>query len=369
MKIDIILPYKEIFSRSKASSVSITIKNSMKYSQYKNEISVYGQYTDNPIFKKNFIGIKTNRFLHGGNNLSIVKNYLKIRKHQNRDNTIIEIHNRPYLFNFLVKKINLPVILYYHNDPLTMKGSKFLQERKNIIKKAAGIFFVSNYIRDRFLSGIVDNPNNIFVLPNSLDRNLKSKNTKKKEVLFVGKLVPEKGVDIYVEAVKLIANKFIDWKFYIIGSSKAGLKKPETRFEKKIINSFLSIGKNVKYYGFLPHSRVCNIMQKASILVVPSIWNEPFGLTALEGLANRQVVIASKVGGLIDIVGRRGILIQKIDQENVASKLRKLMKNKDELNKYQNNAWSNYCFDQKTISEKQDKIRQDIIKKYFYFKP
>ena len=78
-------------------------------------------------------------------------------------------------------------------------------------------------------------------------------------------------------------------------------------------------------------------MQKASILVVPSIWNEPFGLTALEGLANRQVVIASKVGGLIDIVGRRGILIQKIDQENVASKLRKLMKNKDELNKYQNN--------------------------------
>ena len=52
MKIDIILPYKEVFSQSKASSVSITIKNSMKYSQYKNEISVYVQYTDNPIFKK-----------------------------------------------------------------------------------------------------------------------------------------------------------------------------------------------------------------------------------------------------------------------------------------------------------------------------
>jgi len=104
MKIDIILPYKEIFSRSKASSVSITIKNSMKFSQYKNEISVYGQYTENPIFKKNFIGIKTNRFLHGGNNLSIIKNYLKISKNKKGDNKIIEIHNRPYLFNFLVKK-------------------------------------------------------------------------------------------------------------------------------------------------------------------------------------------------------------------------------------------------------------------------
>ena len=151
MKIDIILPYKEVFSQSKASSVSITIKNSMKYSQYKNEISVYGQYTDNPIFKKNFIGIKTNRFLHGGNNISIVKNYLKICQHAKEDKKIIEIHNRPYLFNYLIKKINLPVILYYHNDPLTMTGSKSVEERKKIIKNAGGIVFVSSYIKDGFL--------------------------------------------------------------------------------------------------------------------------------------------------------------------------------------------------------------------------
>ena len=366
MKIDIILPYKEIFSRSKASSVSITIKNSMKFSQYKNEISVYGQYTENPIFKKNFIGIKTNRFLHGGNNLSIIKNYLKISKNKNGDNKIIEIHNRPYLFNFLVKKINLPTILYYHNDPLKMKGSKSIKERQNIIKKAAGIVFVSSYIKDRFLNGIDDPPNNVFVLPNSLDKNLKSKNKKKKEVVFVGKLVPEKGVDIYVESIKLIAKKFIDWRFYIIGSSKAGLNNPKTKYEKEIIDSFLKIGKNVKYYGFLPHSKVCNILQKSSILVVPSIWNEPFGLTALEGIANRQAVIASKVGGLVDIVGKRGILIQDIDKTKIANRLSNLMKNNDELKKYQNKAWKNYNFDQKNISKIQDKMRKKIIKKFIF---
>ena len=368
MKIDIILPYKEIFSESKASSVSITIKNSMKFSQYRNEISVYGQFTDNPIFKKNFIGIKTNRFLHGGNNISIVKNYLKIRKNKNEDNDIIEIHNRPYLFNFLTKKINLPIVLYYHNDPLTMKGSKSVLERQNIIKNAGGIICVSNYIKDRLLEGIANKPCNVFVLPNSLDKNPKSKNKKKKEVVFVGKLVPEKGPDVYVDAVKLIANKFIDWKFYIIGSSKAGLEKPQTRYEKEIIDSFLAIGKNVKYYGFLPHSKVCNILQKASILVVPSTWHEPFGLTALEGIANRQAVIASKIGGLVDIVAKKGILIQDINKIKIANRLSNLMKNNDELKKYQNRAWKNYNFDQKNISKKQDKMRRQIIKKFNFFK-
>ena len=325
-----------------------------------------GQYTDNPIFKKNFIGIKTNRFLHGGNNISIVKNYLKICQHAKEDKKIIEIHNRPYLFNYLIKKINLPVILYYHNDPLTMKGSKSVEERKKIIKNAGGIVFVSSYIKDRFLEGILDIPNNVFVLPNSLDKNLKSNNKKKKEVVFVGKLVPEKGVDIYVGAVKLIAKKFIDWKFYIIGSAKAGSTKLQTKYEKQIIDSFLEIGKNVKYHGFLPNSKVCNILEQSSILVVPSTWNEPFGLTALEGISNRLAVIASKVGGLVDIVGKRGILIQDIDKTKIAKRLSNLMKNNDELKKFQNRAWKNYNFNQKNISKKQDKMRREIIKKFYF---
>ena len=45
MKIDVILPYKEIFSSTKASAESITIKNSIEFSEYKNDITVYGQHT------------------------------------------------------------------------------------------------------------------------------------------------------------------------------------------------------------------------------------------------------------------------------------------------------------------------------------
>ena len=74
MKIDIILPYKEVFSSTKASAVSLTVKNSAEFSTYKKQISVYGQLTDSPFHNVKFIGIKTNKFLHFGNNNSLYLN-------------------------------------------------------------------------------------------------------------------------------------------------------------------------------------------------------------------------------------------------------------------------------------------------------
>ena len=52
-----------------------------------------------------------------------------------------------------------------------------------------------------------------------------------------------------------IVKKFPDWKFIIIGTSKAGQKKLITSYEKKTVDTFLRLGKRVKYYGFLPNSK------------------------------------------------------------------------------------------------------------------
>ena len=101
MKIDIILPYKEIFSSAKASAVSLTVKNSTEFSTYKKQINVYGQLTDLPFDNVKFIGIKTNKFIHLGNNNSVYLNYLK--KRESSSKRIVEFHNRPYVFNRAIK--------------------------------------------------------------------------------------------------------------------------------------------------------------------------------------------------------------------------------------------------------------------------
>ena len=190
IKIDIILPYKELFSPNGASAVSISVNNSITFSKFKSYINVYGQFVREPFDSCDFIGFKSNKFKYFSNNLSIIKQYLSKTKNDNL-NKIIEIHNRPYLFNYLLKKnIKHCLILYFHNDPLSMKGSKSIEERLRILKNASGIVFVSNFLKDKFFEGIDQSFNNIFIIPNSLDKNFKVKNIKKiNQVLYVGRIV------------------------------------------------------------------------------------------------------------------------------------------------------------------------------------
>ena len=58
MKINILLPYKEKFDENKAPSVSITVRNNLLHSNYLNQIKIFGQNVETPLFKDNFIGLK-----------------------------------------------------------------------------------------------------------------------------------------------------------------------------------------------------------------------------------------------------------------------------------------------------------------------
>ena len=116
MKIDILLPFKEKFSKYAASAVSLTVKNAMQHSIYLKDIRVFGQKTDLILFiKNNFYGLKNNWILHGGHNKSLAYNYYKKILKESYEKKIIEIHNRPYIFNFLKNKIN--------NFPITITFS------------------------------------------------------------------------------------------------------------------------------------------------------------------------------------------------------------------------------------------------------
>ena len=364
LKIDIILPYKELFSSNGASAVSISIKNSVLQSKFKKNINVYGQFVKDPYKDINFHGFYVNKLIHFSKNLSILKQYLKKTK-KDKTKKIIEIHNRPYLFNYLLKKnINQCVILYFHNDPLTMKGSKSIKERINILKNASGIIFVSKFLKENFLEGIKETFENIFIIPNSLDQNLNIKKINKlKQILYVGRIVEEKGVHIYLNVIKNLSKKYRDWKFLIIGSSKLGYKT-KSNYEKKIISNISQLDINIEYLGYTSNELVKKIMSESLILVIPSIWEEPFGITAIEGLSNKMVIISSEVGGLKEIVDGKGILIRDINEKKLQKELENLINNPEKIIKYQNLSWANYLFDQKKISVLQDKIREKILDKF-----
>ena len=360
-KIDIILPYKELFSSNGASAVSISVKNSIIQSKFKKNINVYGQFVKTPFKDINFNGFYANNIIHFSKNLSVLKQYLKKTK-TDKTQKIIEIHNRPYLLNYLLKKnMKQCVVLYFHNDPLTMKGSKTINDRLNILRNAAGIIFVSNFLKEKFLEGINENFENIFIIPNSVDQNLNIKKIKKlKQILYVGRIVEEKGVHIYLDVIKNLSKKYTDWKFIIIGSSKLGYNVLST-YERNILNNISLLDKNIEYLGYTPNDLVKKIMSESAILVIPSIWEEPFGITAIEGLSNKMAIISSEVGGLTEIVNGKGILIRDINETKLLKELEYLINNPEKIIKYQNLSWENYLFDQKKISDFQDDIREKIF--------
>ena len=365
MKINILLPYKEKFDKNKASSVSITVKNNLLYSNYLNQIKIFGQIVETPLFKDNFLGLKYSILSFKSKNKFLAHEMLKIIHKDINKNQLIEIHNRPYLIEEITRGSKFPVSLFFHNDPQTMKGSKLIKERENILKKCAAIFCVSEFIKKKFLDGIIKNSQKVHVLYNGIERKLKRFPQKKKEVLFVGRLVPEKGVDLYVDVIEKIANNFPDWHFDLIGSFRLGDEKNEGSFVSKIIQKFQNISNQTRFHGFKNHDFVQEKMKSASIIVIPSIWEEPYGLVVAEAMSNGIAIIASDIGGIPEIIKDNGILIRDIDRLKLQSELKKLMINPDKIKILQKLSWDNFEHSSKVSSKKLDNHRNKILSSYF----
>ena len=136
MNISILLPYKENFSPEYAGAVSIFINAITKKSLFKNNITIYGSTTYKKKFSKNYINIPLSKKILKSQSKDYVEKFKLFYK--KKDAEIIEIHNRPnYIKHLLSLKTKL--VLYFHNDPLTMDGSNKVKERISLIGRIKGL--------------------------------------------------------------------------------------------------------------------------------------------------------------------------------------------------------------------------------------
>ena len=130
MKISILLPYKENFSPEYPGAVSLFVYETSKISKYKNLITVFGNTDYSKKFDLKYINIDTKKNLFSSQTREYVKKFLKLEK--NINSSIIEVHNRPSYIHILSSNVKNKILtLYFHNDPLSMEGSKSVEERKN----------------------------------------------------------------------------------------------------------------------------------------------------------------------------------------------------------------------------------------------
>ena len=135
--------------------------------------------------------------------------------------------------------------------------------------------------------------------------------TKKREtVAFLGRFVSDKGIEMLIDAYSRINQT--DNPLTLIGSGPDKLKYIELACRKNV---------TLRFTGNLFGDELVEELNKHKILVIPSIWNEPFGNVALEGMACGCLVLASNGGGLPDAVGKAGMTFQRGCIEDLIKKL------------------------------------------------
>ena len=347
MNIAILLPYKENFTKRNAGAVSIFVNATNKLSKYKKKIKVFGYTSYDESFKnytnlyieKKILFSTTNKYLNKF--LTSVKN-IKI--------DILEIHNRPNYINFLDKNIKCKKILYFHNDPQEMLGSRTVDDRINLLSKTEKIIFNSNWSRSRFLENLPINTNHekLVIIPQSTSKTKISFEKKKKIISFIGKLNTSKGYDVFGKSILKILDKYPDWKSIVIGD--------EPR-QKLFFNH-----KNLIHLGFKSNSYVLNKLKEVSISVVPSKWDEPFGRSSLEAASRGSALIISDSGGLKETTND-AIVIKKINVNELYKQIKFLIDKSQFRKKLQMNAHKNFIYTDKYSSSLIDDLRTSLIVK------
>lgn len=139
-----------------------------------------------------------------------------------------------------------------------------------------------------------------------------------RDLLFVGRLVSDKGADLLLEAVAQLAATGVCLTTTITGSG------PEEDALKSQVTA-LGLTEQVRFTGPLSGEALARMMNAHRVLVVPSRWAEPFGIVALEGAASGCMVVASDGGGLPEAAGPRGLLFESGNMDALTLSLQRAL--------------------------------------------
>lgn len=238
--------------------------------------------------------------------------------------------------------------LNLRETPLVYKflSSKHIHSRilrSLFLKNITAVIVPSNYGKSSFVKLFNFNPNRVHVIYNGVnpkwfncvDPIEKSENT----VLFVGAIVPEKGLHYLLKAMKIVQEQIPDAEIKIAGGSSLWYNSPTSNaYYKKV----LTLGKrlrNVEFLGILGEEELIKAYREATILVVPSTF-ENIPNVVLEAMAVGTPVIASGIGGLFEIVKdeKTGVIVPPRDSILLADSIIRLLKDRELRKKLARNA-------------------------------
>lgn len=359
-RLHLILAPKERFEAGGAGAFSLNALETTLASRWRSNITVFGTPVAHPFPSVSFQPVALPKWPLRGRNIEMARRYVKAVRDAPPD--LVEVFNRPVMIDRLRRALgDTALVLHFGNDPRGMDGSRSVAERRKLLAQCDAIVCVSDFIRRCFLHG-VDDPLAHRVLaihtgvhaPDSFPAN------KTKTIVFVGRIVPDKGVLELVQALARVLPRHPKWTAEIIGARwfKAG-DRPDN-YEKDVAHAAGECA-NIKLGGFHPHEEVIAALRSAGIAVVPSKWDDPFPRSALEALAAGCALICSRHGGLPEIGAERAHFLDEVTADSIAAALETLLSNESERTALQRRGFGDFPFEIHRTTARLDELRARLM--------
>jgi len=193
-------------------------------------------------------------------------------------------------------------------------GRRFL-DRRFVARFVAPSRDLSDHLGRRLGSVDVRTLRNFRSLPDIAESPPAGKPT----ILYAGALVAHKGVDVLVAAYAVLVDTLPDAVLWLVGD---GPERGE--LEALVAEAELD---GVRFWGWRTEEELGDLYRRARLVVIPSVWFENAPLVAIEAMAHGRPLVASRVGGLPELVddGETGLLFSRGDADDLAAKMRLLL--------------------------------------------
>jgi glycosyltransferase involved in cell wall biosynthesis len=257
-----------------------------------------------------------------------------------------------------IKKLNpdIKVILHMQDHSLTQRDHALLEKQLQKVDVIIGCSqFITQNIKDAFplysdKCYTIYNGVNIDRFVSKQDGKLRDL-SKTRNILYVGRISPEKGIHILIDAFKTILADHPHTTLNIVGPNSLAPKqfidplKQDSLLEN--LQAFYSSSKkyeqylkkialpdkmsNISFHGVIPNFKLFDFYHEADVFVFPSVWHEPFGIPLVEAMAAGIPVVATRGGAFSEIVndGKAGILVNRGDENSLAKAINLLLSDND----------------------------------------
>jgi glycosyltransferase involved in cell wall biosynthesis len=271
---------------------------------------------------------------------------------------IVHVHNFPQAIGSLRRRgCKARLVLHMHCNWLAELPDGLVGPN---VAQADAVIGCSEYIASEVRARFPDVAARTWSLPNGVDTGLftppgaNRPSRSSPVVLYVGRLSPEKGIHLLVEAFELLLREVPDASLVLAG----GLAIPTWEMlgaysDDPLVRDLEPLAGpgyanvlagrlgalprgSVRVLGHVPHEGLPAVYRDADLFVAPSIWKEPFGIPLAEAMASGLPVIGTAGGGMDDIVeqGRTGLLVERGEVRTLAPAMAEMLRSPERMRRW-----------------------------------